>query len=352
MADKTLNVRIQLRHDIESKWIAVGDTFIPLAGETCVTTDGENKGCFKIGDGTSTWNQLKYIGKDSELLAKAVMFDSDMVFTEQFGRYKPTGGKVTVPSNGKSLYAVLMDAYSQDKNPTITQPSVGVSSTTAKAYEAGTSVTPAYVGSFNAGKYEYDASTGVTVTKWSASNNVTDEVVEKQNGSFTAYVVTDDANYKITVSATYGNGTIPTTALGQEYADGQIQGSTKTATTAAITGYRNSFYGTITDKTKPTDSDTIRGLQQKSNRNLTNGNTFNVTIPVGAQRVIIAYPATLRDVTSIKDVNGLNADITSAFTKSTVDVQGNSNYTAISYKVYVQDFAAPNDTANSYTVTI
>ena len=42
MADKTLNVRIQLRHDIESKWIAVGDTFIPLAGETCVTTDGEN----------------------------------------------------------------------------------------------------------------------------------------------------------------------------------------------------------------------------------------------------------------------------------------------------------------------
>lgn len=38
MADKTLNVRIQLRHDIESKWIAVGDTFIPLAGGTA--TDG------------------------------------------------------------------------------------------------------------------------------------------------------------------------------------------------------------------------------------------------------------------------------------------------------------------------
>ena len=352
MADKTLNVRIQLRHDLEANWLAVGDTLVPLAGEACVTMDGENKGRFKIGDGASTWNQLEYVGGDSEILAKAVMFDTDMVFTERFGRYTPTGGKVTIPSNGKSLYEVLMDAYSQDKNPTVTQPTVGITSVTAKAYEVGTSVTPAYSGTFNAGKYEYDASTGVTATAWKATNNVDAQEVATQNGTFTAYVVPDGANYKITVEGTYSDGTIPKTALGQNYPDGQIKGGTKSATSGAITGYRNSFYGTTTDKTKVTDSAVVRGLAQKSGKALANGNTFTVTIPVGAQRVIIAYPATLRDVTSVKDVNGLNAEIKGAFTKSTLTVAGAGSDAGIEYKVYKTDFAEAVTKANSYTVTI
>ena len=75
-------------------------------------------------------------------------------------------------------------------------------------------------------------------------------------------------------------------------------------------------------------------------------------MPVGAESVVIAYPATLRNVTSIKDVNGLNADITSAFTASTMEVEGAAGYTAINYKVYRIDFAKANDTANKYTVTI
>lgn len=284
--------------------------------------------------------------------AEKVMFSGNMVFTEQFGKYKPSGGKVTVPSDGKSLKGLFLDAYSEDKNPTVTQPSIGVSSTTAKAYEVGTSVTPAYSGSFNAGKYEYGPATGVTVTTWAASNNVTSEMKSTRSGTFAAYTVPDGSNYKITISGTYTDGAIPITALEANYPAGQIKGTTKTATTGAISSYRNSFYGTTTSKTATTTSTVIRALAQKSGKALANGNSFTVNIPVNAQRVIIAYPATLRDVTSIKDVNGLNADITSAFTSSTVSVYGANNYTAIDYKVYTLDFANPNDTANKYTVTI
>ena len=93
-------------------------------------------------------------------------------------------------------------------------------------------------------------------------------------------------------------------------------------------------------------------MSGKSNRALANGNSFSITIPVNATRVIFAYPATLRDVTSVKDVNGLNAEIKSAFTKSTVSVEGANGYTAINYKVYTTDYAQPNDKANTYTVTI
>lgn len=287
------------------------------------------------------------------ILAEKVMFDTNMVFTEQFGKYKPSGGKVTIPSEGKSLKGLLLDAYSEDKNPTITQPSVGISSSTAKAYEVGTVVTPAYSGSFNAGKYEYGPTpTGVSVTEWQATNNVTAETKATQTGSFAQYTVPDGSNYRITIKATYSDGAIPLTALRVPYEAGKINGGSKTAQSGAITGYRNSFYGTLTDKSVEVTNAVVRALQQKSGKSLANGNTFTVNIPVGAEAVLILYPATLRDVTSIKDVNGLNADITSAFTKSEMTVTGANNYTAINYKMYRLDYAKPNDTANKYTVTI
>lgn len=285
--------------------------------------------------------------------ADKVMFTSDLIFTYQFGKYTPTGGKVTVPADNTSLLDVLNDAFSEDKVPTITQPTVSVSSTTAKAYEVGTSVTPQYSATFNAGRYEYGPNpTGAAITAWAASNNVTAETKSTQTGTFAAYIVPDGSAYRITVRGTYSDGQVPITALEKPYPTGQIKGATKSAQTGLISGYRNSFYGTLTDKSTEINSATIRGLAQKSGKALANGNSFTVNIPVGAQVVLIAYPATLRNVTSIKDVNGLNADITSAFTSSTVDVEGAAGYTAISYKVYRLDFAKPNDAANKYTVTI
>lgn len=53
MADYTLKTRIQLRNDTEANWLLVADTLVPLAGEICITNDGEHKGQFKVGDGTS-----------------------------------------------------------------------------------------------------------------------------------------------------------------------------------------------------------------------------------------------------------------------------------------------------------
>ena len=340
MADKIFKVRLQLRNDIEANWQAIGNTFIPLAGEACVTNDGENKGRFKIGDGTTTWSNLSYTGGDSELLAKSVMFDSDLVLTYQFGKYTPVNGKVTVPAKNKSLYELLLDAYSEDKNPTITKPSLSLSSTTAKAYEVGTKVSPTYSSTFNAGSYQYGPATGITVSSYTASNNVTEETISQATGTFSEYQVGDSGTYVITLTADYTEGAIPKTALEAEYPAGKIS------------GYRNSFYGTTMDKSAETTSSFIRGLSGKSNRALANGNSFSITIPVNATRVIFAYPATLRDVTSVKDVNGLNAEIKSAFTRSTVSVEGANGYTAIDYKVYTTDYAQPNDKANTYTVPI
>lgn len=355
MADITLKTRIQLRNDTEANWLLVADTLVPLAGEVCITNDGDNKGLYKVGDGTSTWRQLEYHGgggADVQVDASQVMFSQDLIFTEPFGKYEPGGsGQVTIPANGESLLNVLLDAFAEDSNPNITQPSASVTSAQMTRAEVGTNITPSYSVSFNPGNYQYGPATGVTATAYSVSFN--SETLTTQTGSFAQYQITDDTNLRISAQVTHGAGAIPVTALGQEYADGQIKAGTKSAQTGAVTGYRKSFYGTYTAKgTEGTDSATIRALQGSSNNALANGSTFTINIPVGALRVCFAYPATLRDVTSVKDVNGLNAEIASSFAKSEVQVAGANNYSPIAYKVYTLDFANANDTANTYTVQI
>lgn len=355
MADITLNTRIQLRNDTEANWLLVADTAIPLVGEVCITNDGEHKGQFKIGDGATTWGDLPYAnsGADIQVDASQVMFSRDLVFTETFGKYVPSGGKVTVPANGDSLLEVLLNAFATDSNPSITQPSVNISSSNFKAYEVGTNVTPAYTATLNPGSYQYGPATGITATSWNVVDNAAEpNTLTTASGSFPQMQVVDGTSYSITATASYGTGTVPNTALGQEYADGQIKAGSKSATKGTISGYRNGFYGTTTSQSSGTfESNDIRALTA-TNKAVTAGTVWNISIPVGARSVIFAYPATIRDATSVLDANGLNAEIKTAFTKIQVQVAGANGYNPIEYKVYYTNYANANDTQNTYKVTI
>ena len=354
MAENTLKVRIQLRNDTEENWLKVGSTFVPLAGEACVTTDGKDKGRIKMGDGVTTWADLPYSGvNEAELKvdAKQVYFSQDMIFTEKFGKYTPSGGKVTVPSNEKSLLATLLDAFAEDQNPSITQPAVTLNSSDFKAYEVGTKVTPKYTASLSAGNYEFGPATGITAKTWSVKDNAgAATTLDTATGSFPELTVEDGTSYSITATATYDAGAIPKTALGSDYAAGQIKAGSKSASKGTISGYRNGFYGTSTTDVELTSAN-IRGLT-KTNKAVTAGTVLNVSIPVGAKRVIFAYPATVREVNSVLDVNGLNAEIKSAFKSVTVSVLGANDYQGVDYRVYYTDYAKPNDKQNTYKVTI
>lgn len=310
-----------------------------------------------IADDKKTYTTYVYNGStweaaDGSYDATNVYFGSDLVITAAIGVQTPdSSGSKTLPTTGKNVKQVFDLIVAQEKNPSVTQPAVTVSSSNMGAKEAGTKVAPQYTASLSAGSYQFGPATGVTATSW----NITDTNGNKSTnatGTFAEFQVTDETNYSITAVAQHGNGAVPKTNLGNDYTAGQIKAGSKTGNKGSITGYRNSFYGTTASKDVPTDSDVVRGLAGKSNKALTNGATFNVSIPVGALRVIIAYPATLRDVTSILDVNGLNAEIKSGFTKTEVQVEGANGFDAIAYKVYTMDYAKANDTANTYKVTI
>lgn len=282
--------------------------------------------------------------------ADVVKFDEDLVTTTPIGNIELVNGQATIPAKGKTLEEVWSSIFVKELNPDTTQPSVSLTFSQAKAYEVGSKVTPSYSASLNPGSYSYGPDTGIIPTSWGITDTANNKSAAA-TGSFPEFQVTDGIDYKITATAKYADGAIPLTNTGNEYADGQIKAGSKSATSGAVTGYRNTFYGTLTEKGDLT-SDVIRALTGKTNRAMSNGGSFTVTIPVGALRVVIAYPATLRNLTSVKDVNGLNAEIASSFVLQTLDVEGANDYTAISYKVYVLDFANANDTANKYTVQI
>lgn len=346
-----LITRIQLKHDVEANWNQVADSFIPLAGEACLTTDGENKGKVKYGDGSSTWGQLPYSGGSDviEVDASKVTFSKDMVFTYEFGKYSPdSSGQVTIPSDGKTVEGLFMDAYAEEKNPNITQPYVSVSSSQMKAYEAGTKVTPSYTATLNPGSYQYGPATGITATSWSVV--LDGETLTSNTGTFKEIQVGDNTNLRINAIASYGDGTIPQTNLGNKYADGQIKAGSKNAQSSALTGYRQIFYG-VNDSTEPLTSAIIRGLT--AGGKAASATTINsIKAQEGTKRIIIAVPQSSGlKVTAANITSSLNADVTSSYVKgSPVDVEGADGYTAVPYDVFVYQPASVDPTEDHKVV--
>lgn len=295
------------------------------------------------------YNGANWVAMDGNYNAENVYFDEDLITTFEIGSIKLTNGQGKITAAGKNLKEVFNTIFLQEKNPSTTQPSVNFSSVTSGGYEVGTTVNPSYSASFSEGSYSYGPATDVTVDSWEIISTNGDES-DTESGTFTSFIVEDNTNYTITAKANHSAGVIPVTNVGNDYEDGAIKTGSKSQTSSAIYGYRNSFYGTAENK-DALDSDKIRALTA-SGYALANGAQIEVAIPLDAMRVIIAYPATLRDVTSILDVNGMNAEIVSGFTKQIIEVEGKDNYDAISYKVYTMDYANPNDKENTYKVQI
>lgn len=311
----------------------------------------------------NTYEQSAFMYDGAQWAAMTGKVDADKVILQDditmAGNYSQIGnltkdqnGTATFATKGKSVAEALTEIFSKRLQPTITSnPAVTLTFGQAKAYEVGTTVSPTYSASLSAGSYTYGPATGITATSWEISDTA-GNTADTASGSFADVVVTDNTNYKITAKANYGAGAVAVDNLGATSSpEIKISAGSATKTSGAITGYRNTFYGTVTEKAEIT-STIIRSLSGKSNKALTNGNSFTINIPVGAVRVIFAYPAVLQDVSSVKDVNGLNAEIKSAFTKSSITVAGAGADTGIAYKVYVTDFAEPVAKSNSYTVKI
>lgn len=328
-------------------------------------------------------------------------FEGDSIkLTETFGRYKPDSvkGYVKVPlvkivdekKEPKSIQELFRDAYQVSKDPDVTQPTYSLSAS-ASAFDTGTTEIGSNItkikwegtftdGSYSYGTKEYPNSTAAGLSKSytvtfmegtkEISSNAEDSSYSFSEGNQIQITSTENKTYlTVTGDCSYKDSRIPVNNLGEDASSFKIadSGDNPLEATAHIQvqGYRASFYGTYSSKLIPnteqntgSTSASIRSLTN-SKKTLKDGSSFSITIPKGAVRVVIAYPSTLRDLTSVKDVGDSNNEIKSGFKSfdkrsnyETIKVESANKFDSPDYKVYIMDFANPVTTANTFNVTI
>lgn len=302
------------------------------------------------------YDDANWKAMDGNYSADNVYFNSDFTFTEKVGTVQTlTNGSATVAAAGKSVKEFLAGLFAAPKNPTVTPPSVSISLTGSGAKEVGSTVTPSYSVTFNAGSYTYGPATGITPT-YVVSNTADSDTKDTASGSFNAITIDDSTSYGVSVTASYGDGSVPVNNLGTEVPSLAIKADSKSASSSGkYTGYRNCFYGTLTEKAETLTSDDIRGLN-KTNKAIANKSevALNIAGGTGVLRIVFAYPATLPDITAVIDKNDSNANIVGAFSQKLgqIDVEGANGYEAIPYKVWIQDLGSGYADNNTYTFKI
>lgn len=399
MSSNTINVRMTNRSDTLANWESSNPVL--LLGEIAFVAD---KNLMKVGDGEKSFNELPYANKsktesyydvvpnegetDTEAITRVVgenalavddiaivshaiaggkasktayvydgeafkaldgnynannvYFDKDLVFTTKVGTVQTlVNGSATVPAAGKNVQQVLSSIFAKEDFPSKPTPTCSISMPQAKAYEAGTSVTPSYSVSFDKKSYAFGPTVAITPTSYSVSNGT--DTKTTQTGSFDAITVGDSTNYKLTATVEYpADSAVPVSNLGNEYPAAQITAGSCTATSGAITSYRSFFYGMV-DNTDAIDSALIRGLTNGGAYNGKKTLTLKAADKPGVKRFIVAYPAnsTRGGLTQVLLTSTMNLDISTSYVQqANVNVEGVNGYDAVAYKLYVYEPAA------------
>ena len=225
-------------------------------------------------------------------------------------------------------------------HPIYTQPNTSISSNVSTSgIEIGTIINPTFDITFN----KNDA--GVELSR----------VLKRDGVEIATATPFTDTNIQVTEvgktyigTVTYAQGTCKNNNLGLEDCLGRIEAGSKNTSNIVYIGYRKAFWGF---DNVPTTSAQVRGFSN-SLLNPQNGSTFTINIPVGTSKVIFAYPANLRDVSSVKYIELASSEVKGNFTKTTVSVAGANGYSPINYKVYTYVPVEPYSIANTYNVTI
>lgn len=274
--------------------------------------------------------------------------DGDITLAEEFkvtgvnvGNF--TDGKV-IPA-GTSVLELLQQMLQKQIPPTYSGPSLSINGGTT--VEAGTRVTPAVNPSYT----KRDAG---DVTKYVLKKNnevIVDEAALKNYTETSEIQIGDGTTAYYQATAQYGDGPIKNDNFNKPYPNGSIKAGSVTSNTVNYVGQRKRFWTTDGESSIPSTSEEIRACKNSA-MNPSNGNTFSVVIPQGGKRAIFAYPATLRDVTSVKYVELGNGEVKDTFQRHIIKVAGANNFEPIDYKVYVYVSAVPAAGQMTYNVTI
>ena len=345
--------------------------------------DGKNEYTAYVWNSvTNNWQAM-----DGNYNADNVILDYDLTITKDIGvQTLGSNSYKILNTTGKSVSQVLNMIVAKEEPPSIvTQPKVTTSigngdsstpsSSTAIAVEGGTTIVPKWSASFNAGAYKYGPPTGITQTAWDikgyiGSTAVSDHTSTSSFGTFSGVILKAGQSYKVNAKATYIEGPLAYTNLGEEYKAGnalfdetegatsvRITGGSKSGDSPTITAWQQGYYiGTLENKNTAITSNILRNIGDGAgvlkNRKVKNNNYAAQTdlafSPSGTMaKFVVAIPATQdgedKGMTSFFNNSSFEEYINN-FTKTTLKVAGADNNInsehAVDYTVYTWTPAA------------
>ena len=406
---KELNTRIQLKHGLAASWTEKNPVL--LAGEIGIETDTLK---MKVGDGTTNWSALGYLGADANDILAIINENRDSCTTVEVAEGKSdTEALATIsnPKNGDT--AVLIKVISGDKK-----------SYTAFVYD---NAWKAMDGNYNASNVYFDKDLTYTVgigtlakpsssATFNAAGKSVEEVLKKLmaeevNPSTTQPSATLDSDnigakevgtniaikYNISTdpgSYTYGPATGVTFSNYQATFNGEtLTGASGTFPNVQVTDtmnlsisgsvnysdgvipktnlgneYKN---GQIKAGTKSLSKGTLTGYRNwfygyKAGgatidvANLTSANIRALTPQNGSfpgtistnkmQQMFFAIPKGKK--TDVSVANNVNGAPCTVTKVTDIMVEGANGYTAIAYDIWYVNNAAPDGGSNTYKITV
>lgn len=303
----------------------------------------------KIADGTINESDMVITSDTDELYyvdsTKTPHALGSSKSTEEVEVNLGSGGSVgglttgdTIPA-GTTLDELITMLTQKSVPATYTQPGVTCrvsSGTAAGSYEVGTSITTTLQATFT--QNDAGALTTLAINKSGTGSPIISGATSPQTTDAQTFTLGEET-VSFTATASYADGPIKNDNLGQPSPDGQIKAGSKTSSAVSFVGKRNLFYGTGTGATPEMTSEVVRALANKK-LGPTNGTSFDVNVAAGQQYVVIAYPATLRNMTKCFYVEQ-NTDLVENFSVETKSIQGANGAAGADYKVYVYSMAVP-----------
>ncbi|MGL5751239.1 MAG: hypothetical protein ACRCXT_11965 [Paraclostridium sp.] len=283
-------------------------------------------------------------GGEIDLNADNVVTTKDIIVKGQtLGSYND--GDV-IPA-GEKLSVILAKQFAKQIPPTYTRPTLSISPGSAN-HEVGSTVTLNVNSSFT----QRDGGALERYVLVKTVKGVNDTLLDQATIAAVPQadvIVEEGTNVKYKSQAYYADGVIKNDNLGQPYPTGSIKAGNISAE-FTLTGQRKAFYGKGKETIACANSAEVRALAQ-SVLNPGNGTKLTVALVAGDVRVTFAYPANLRDVTSVIS-SALNMDVKGTFEKQEIEVEGANGYAATKYKVYTYIPAIPFASNDTYTITI
>lgn len=296
---------------------------------------------------------LKYKNKDSSIdviypLTKTsnvkTSEDIEVMLTGNIGSFK--NGDI-IPAN-TTVDDVIRKLLQVQIPPVYTEPSVSVvvsAGSGGGSYEEGTSVSAIVTATFT----QNDAGPLSTIE---ITKNGTSMVSGNKSTISHTETFTVSGTTTFTAIASYGEGETKQDNFGNDYPTGKIASGSKTSNSITYKSYRKYFWGCDSSTSAPANSSDVRALSNASTSGASEKTTIKISVKAGESRVCFAYPATLRDVSSIKYVEFNNDEIKSFFNSTVISVEGANGYAGIDYKVYtyIPDQPFPSDMTFNVTI--